>query len=294
MKDNISVALATYNGAKYIEEQLISLINQSLAPSEIIVIDDFSTDNTFEILKEIQKNYPLIVLYRNDENIGPIETFKKAIKYCNSEYIALCDQDDIWELNKIELSFNEIKKLNQNLPSIVFTDLKMIDAQGSLIGDSFWKTQGYNPKETKFSDLLISNVVTGCTIMMNRKMKEEINQMPNKVIMHDYWIALIAFSLGCYKIIDHKTIKFRVHVESVTDKSKISIFERIKLLIGVFTGSQTDYKCENILQAEYFFNIYKERLSKENSREILRFLSLKNKSTLMKKFYVGYLKYFSF
>lgn len=294
MKDNISVALATYNGAKYIEEQLISLINQSLTPSEIIVIDDFSTDDTFEILKEIQKNYPLIVLYRNDENIGPIETFKKAIKYCNSEYIALCDQDDIWELNKIELSFNEIKKLNQNLPSIVFTDLKMIDAQGSLIGDSFWKIQGYNPKETKFSDLLISNVVTGCTIMMNGKMKEEIEKMPNKVIMHDYWIALIAFSLGCYKIIDHKTIKFRVHVESVTDKSKISIFERIKLLIGVFTGSQTDYKCENILQAEYFFNIYKERLSKENSREILRFLSLKNKSTLMKKFYVGYLKYFSF
>ncbi|MEO8236797.1 MAG: glycosyltransferase family 2 protein [Flavobacterium sp.] len=294
MKDNISVALATYNGAKYIEEQLVSLINQSLLPCEIIIIDDFSTDNTFEILKEIQKNYPLILLYRNDENIGPIETFKKAIKYCNSEYIALCDQDDIWELNKIELSFNEIKKMNQSLPSIVFTDLKMIDAHGSLIGDSFWKTQGYNPKKTKFSDLLISNVVTGCTIMMNGKMKKEIEKMPNKVIMHDYWIALIAFSLGCYKIIDSNTIKFRVHVASVTDKSKISIFARIKLAIGAFTGSQIDYKCQNILQAEYFFNIYKERLSKENSREILRFLSLKNKSTVMKKIYVGYLKYFSF
>ena len=124
-------------------------------------------------------------------------------------------------------------------------------------------------------------------------MKREILKMPNDVIMHDYWIALIAFSIGSFKAIGTSTINFRVHRESVTDKSKRTILVRIKLLLDIFTGSQNNYKNQNILQAESFFNIYKERLNQENSNDIRKFLALKNKNAILRKIYVGYLKFLS-
>ena len=292
MENDISVAMATYNGVKYIEEQLFSIINQTFPPKEIIIVDDCSTDNTVEIVRKIQKNHSSIILYNNEVNLGPINTFKVAIGKCNFNNVALSDQDDIWESNKLEICFQELKKINvKTRPCIVFTDLQMINSNGDLIGSSFWKIQGYNPSKIDLKHILIGNIVTGCTVMMNGCMKNEIAMMPNKVIMHDYWIALIAFGIGNYKAINQTPIRFRVHENNVTEKSKLNIFERIILFVNVFFDSENIYKTENILQAEIFFKYYEKSLNLENYKQLKRFIMLKNKNSLIKKLYVGSVKY---
>jgi glycosyltransferase involved in cell wall biosynthesis len=290
--NNISVAMATYNGAKYLEEQLFSVINQTFLPQEIIIVDDFSTDRTVEIIERIKEKYPFITLYKNEANLGPIKTFKEAVLKCNCNYIALCDQDDIWEENKLELCFKELVSVDINSkPSLVFSDLKMIDTEGNLIGKSFWNVQGYNPIRTKLQSLLIGNVVTGCTVMMNEKMKKEIAKMPNDIIMHDYWLALIAFSIGDFKVINETPIRYRVHENSVTLKSKITFIERVKLFLAVFFDKNNIYLSENIYQTECFFRVYESELTAEKTLLFNKFISLKKYNSLYRKFYVFNVKY---
>lgn len=293
MESKISVAMATYNGADYLEEQLISIVNQSIIPDEIIIVDDFSKDSTVEMIDRIREKYSFIKLYRNEVNLGPIQTFKKAVSLCTNEYVALCDQDDIWEKNKLELCFNQLKSLGNNKPSIVFSDLKMIDTKGNLINDSFWATQGYKPSKTNLKELLIGNIITGCTIMMNQKMKDEIARMPVGIIMHDYWIAIIAYSIGDYRIIADSLIKYRVHSTSVTVKSKITFIERVKLFLQVFWDYKKLYLNPNIIQTELFFNIYKNELSEGNSKLLEKFISLKKYNSLYRRLYVFRVKYLS-
>src|ERR1700743_1857825 len=105
----VSIALCTYNGAAYIEEQLDTLVNQSYPNCEIIVVDDCSKDNTVKILSEYADKYPQVRIHINEKNLGYTRNFEKAIRLCKGEYIALCDQDDIWDPQKIEMQVNGIK-----------------------------------------------------------------------------------------------------------------------------------------------------------------------------------------
>src|SRR5258708_3925751 len=99
----VSIALCTYNGEAYLKEQLDSLIDQTYPNCEIIIVDDCSKDGTVDILKQYANEYTQIKLYINTENLGYTKNFEKAIVLCNGEYIALCDQDDIWDKNKISI-----------------------------------------------------------------------------------------------------------------------------------------------------------------------------------------------
>ena len=112
MNTNISVALAAYNGEKYIEKQIYSILSQSLEVNEIVIVDDNSSDNTFDILKSLSFEYPKIKLIKNPTNLGPKASFKLAIKNSTNDYIILSDQDDIWDFCKVELNFNEMNLID--------------------------------------------------------------------------------------------------------------------------------------------------------------------------------------
>ena len=293
MNINISVAIATYNGSKFVEEQLNSILNQTIVPREIIVVDDCSNDDTVQIINKLQKKHANIYLFINDNNCGPIETFKNAILKCNYDFISLCDQDDIWELNKLQRCYEELLIINDvNRPCMVFSDLKMIDVFGNAMEPSFWTVQGYNPRKFNLKQLLIGNIVTGCTIMINKCMKEEISKMPvDDVMMHDHWIALIAYTNGNFKIIYEKLIRYRIHQTSVTLKSKISFSQRLELFSNVFFDRKREYLSKNISQAESFYNIYNLRSSNDINKILKNFIYLKHKSSLYRKFYVFFIKY---
>jgi glycosyltransferase involved in cell wall biosynthesis len=108
----ISIALCTYNGEKYLIEQLDTLVNQTYPKLEIIVVDDCSSDKTITILNDYLSKFPFIKLYQNEQNLGYIKNFEKAISLCNGELIALADQDDVWDLNKLTIMAEAI---NENM-----------------------------------------------------------------------------------------------------------------------------------------------------------------------------------
>ena len=287
---NVSVAMATFNGEKYIKNQIFSILNQSHKVDEIIIVDDSSTDNTIKIIKSIQCHFSNITLIENKLNIGPILSFKLAISNCKNDYVLLSDQDDIWYGEKVKINLAYISKIkNTNKPLIVFSDLCLIDDYDTIINKSFWNYHNFGARNLTFKNLLHYNCVTGCTIMMNKLMKEEILCMPENIMMHDHWIALIAFGFGDFMFIDTPLVKYRTHSNTVTNKFKTTFFK--KILNILYKVERSQYLNKNIDQAKLFYNIYKDKLSKENNDIILRFLKNKTKTFVAKKFFIYFNKY---
>ena len=283
---SISVALAVYNGEKYIEKQLRSIKEQELPPSEIIIINDCSTDMSDKIIRDFDFGNILMRYYKNEENLGVIVTFKKLIELCEGECIATCDQDDIWLPNKLKLSYEAMQSLDQSRPCVVYTDLTLMDKDEKIIEPSLYKSWGINPAKYPFKLVLFDNVIIGCTAFFNKEMKSKLALMPTDIIMHDYWIALIGYSFGMFKYIEQSTILYRSHQGSVTSKDKKTKLQNIIADIR----NRKDYLMKNIKQALAFFNAYQEYLDKLDEKTLQGFLLLKKKPFLYKRIYAKLLK----
>ena len=293
--NRISVAMATYNGSKYIVEQLMSILTQSIRPVEVVIVDDASTDNTVALIRSLQIDHPIIQIYCNEKNLGPIGSFKRALTKCSGSYIALADQDDSWKLDKLEVCEREMGKFEDpDVPSMVYTDLEVMNTDGSFNAPSFWKLQGYRPDKVTFQDIVIGNVVTGCTIMMNTAMKAEVEKMPEGIAMHDHWMALIAFGIGKIQPVHEPTMKYRVHESSVTNKSKTTFLQRVSMFFTALTDAKGLYLHTNIKQAAAFLSLYHHQLPSSKLKQLKGIVALEQKSSLYRKLYIGYLKYLQF
>jgi len=280
----ISIALATYNGEKYIKEQLDSIYNQTLTPDEVIVCDDCSTDSTIDILKLYEKNYSL-KLFVNHEKLGVIKNFEKAISLCSGDYILLSDQDDIWLPEKIETYYNTSKSQNNTkIPLLIFSDLLLVYNNNLNTKNTFWKHNGFKINKYTYKHILYGNFVTGCSIMINREMKKLILPFPNECTMHDHWIALIGYFFGKIIIIEKPLLYYRQHNNNVTDNHIPSIKERIiKLLYN--NNYRKKYLQKEIVQASFFLKIFEIKFSRNSLKEIQEFVKLNNKSYLIKKYF---------
>lgn len=212
----IDILLATYNGEKYLKEQIDSLLNQSYTDWKLLIRDDLSNDNTLSIISEYIKKYPnKIKRYESEKRLRPCQSFNYLLQQSKSEYIMFCDQDDIWLPNKIELSLKKIKELeekkNKGIPILVHTDLKVIDSNNKIIAESFWQLLGLNPEQKSIKDLLGTNFVTGNTVIINRKLKDKIGNIPLNANMHDWWLALVATEFGIVSYLNKTTILYRQH-----------------------------------------------------------------------------------
>lgn len=182
----ISVVMSTYNGEKYLNIQLDSILfNQSLSIDEIIIVDDCSTDMTFAILSQYSRNNSRVKLLQNDTNVGVVKSFEKALLNCNGDYILFSDQDDIWHSDKVEKLVNSI---GNNL--LLHSDARLINTDGKVIQKSFSLFKDLQLK--KFTDFLIGNIVTGCTMVCTRELLELILPFPDNIVMHDHYLAIHA------------------------------------------------------------------------------------------------------
>ena len=219
----ISILLSSYNGEKYLKEQLDSLFAQTYKNFEIIVRDDGSTDKTKYILNEYEKNYPNKVQIIEDGigNLGSSKSFMKLLEYSSDcEYVMFCDQDDVWLPEKIEMSINKIKELevesNKNIPLLVFTDLTVVDEKLNIINKSYWNYQKLIPSITNdWKKLLSQNVITGCTIIMNKKAKEVCLPFTLEMMIHDQWIGANISKYGKIGYLNEQTILYRQHGNNV-------------------------------------------------------------------------------
>lgn len=234
--NNISIIICTYNGEKYIEEQLNSLKKQSVYINEYIICDDNSSDNTCIIVNRyIEKNPELnIKLFRSEKNKGVIRNFEFGLKQSNGDYIAFCDQDDVWLPNKIEVSLDKIKEMEQKygkeMPLLVHTDLLVVDEDLNVISSSFFRQEGLKvyKNEAVLKALFLQNNLVGCTMFFNKIAKEVSLPFPKHIIMHDYWLGLVVASKGEIEFINQKTIKYRQHKKNVVGAKKYISFQSLK------------------------------------------------------------------
>ncbi|WP_268036547.1 glycosyltransferase family 2 protein [Algoriphagus sp. PAP.12] len=206
----ISIALCTYNGSKYLREQLDSLVHQTYPNIEISVFDDCSTDDTWAILLEYALNYPQIKLHQNSHNLGYQKNFETNFKACLGDLIAPSDQDDIWALDKIEKLYLILKD-----HILVYHDSELINSEGSSMGLSIGSRLNFVKGKSPRS-FLFFNCVSGHSMLFKKELLGHIFPLPNKGF-YDHWIAFVASHFGSIDYIDACLVKYRQHPQNLTD-----------------------------------------------------------------------------
>lgn len=251
----ISIALCTYNGARYLEEQLVSIAKQTRLPDEMIICDDQSKDNTLEIITNFASKVPFpIRLSPNEKNLGSTKNFEKAIGLCTGDLIFLSDQDDIWHPEKLD----KIEKIFSTSDSIgaVFSDAEAVDENLKPLGYNLWESIGFDKKEQEhFNEgksieiLLKHNVVTGATLAFRSEFRDLFLPI-NNLWVHDGWIALsIAFASNLV-MIPEPLIKYRQHfMQQIGAEKPLSMFNKlnekicqIRNLKSSFYDFQSEYE----------------------------------------------------
>ncbi len=203
-KPLISIAMASYNGEKYIAEQLDSILKQSYQRIEVVIVDDGSKDDTVSLIKSYQQKFACLKLFVNETNTGVTKTFEKAIIKCSGFYIALCDQDDIWETDKIAILVGEIGNHDA-----VYANSLLVDAKGQSLGKSFTSIMNMKTYNSG-APFLLSNSVPGHSILMKQSFVEKILPFPPKMLF-DLWIGFCAAANNGIKFVDKTLVKYRQH-----------------------------------------------------------------------------------
>lgn len=283
----ISILLATYNGETYLRKQLDSLLNQNFKDFRIIVADDSSTDDTRKILLEYKNKYKnSIELVFNNKSLGAKKNFIQLLsKYGkDSEYLMFCDQDDVWENNKISISLKTIKKLESSNkhPALVYTDLKICSKTLEISSNSMYKSLNLY-KIDSFSKLLCENKITGNTIILNRNLANiattlDIDYISENILMHDWYLGLLATYLGKIKFIDKALVLYRQHESNVLGVKKLNLAEVIERKKKAKKTYELMYK-----QARLIYEIARKNNIKSKNEYVLKnFISMQYKSRLEK------------
>lgn len=272
----VDILLATYNGEKYIVEQIESILNQTHKEFRLLISDDGSTDNTKQIISEYEKKDKRITVFNQKENIGVVQNFEFLMTKVENEYFMFSDQDDIWKEEKIEKT---LKKIEETGAMLVYSDLEVVDSDLNITFESYWKLKGIYQKIKKynnFESLYLNNFVTGCTIIARRELIEKSLPLPktSKYVLHDYWISLIASQNGKIEYIEESLIKYRQHKNNkVGSKKKSDTIESFKEMrdlfvdvkkqhFNVFIENENCFKDDNVKELNKKSLEYFERLDK--------------------------------
>lgn len=219
-KIRCSVAMATYNGEKYIAEQIDSILDNLSKNDELIISDDGSTDNTINIIKKYQEEDERIKLI-NGPKQGVKQNFANSIKKCKGKYIFLCDQDDVWTKNKINKVLDIFDK---EKCLVVVHNAHIVDNKLNCIGQTFFEFRNSGSGILKN---IWKNTYIGCCMAFNSCLKEKILPIPNNIEMHDQWIGLIAEKYGKSIFIDECLIKYRRHGNNVSQMKHYGIYKML-------------------------------------------------------------------
>ncbi|MEO2267251.1 glycosyltransferase family 2 protein [Pseudoalteromonas sp. YIC-656] len=219
--DKLAVLVATYNGERFIDEQMASLLSQSVMPEVVIVSDDNSTDGTWSKLELWQRRFPDIIQLHSNKtgrngHVGNFANLCELAKETDCVYFSFSDQDDVWLEQKtqalIELCSHQESQHSKRWPVLVHCDLVVVDENLREIAPSFFKYQGLpSADKLNYPKFLIQNNVTGCASLINRELLELATPLPNDVMVHDWWFALVAKAQGSIGFVDRALIKYRQH-----------------------------------------------------------------------------------
>jgi len=275
----VQILLATYNGEKYIAQMLDSILAQRFTDWHLIVSDDMSKDSTADILQEYALKYPQrITFYRSGMRFGNAQNHFMHLleKFHDAAYIMFCDQDDVWHTDKIEKTVKKMREVENgdDVATLVHTDLRVVDANMQCMDPSFLHFSKLNGNRMKLNHLLVQNVATGCTMMLNHALVDLVldHKPEGKILMHDWWIALTAAALGKIGFLDEATMDYRQHGNNVVGAKNTRDLSYILKKIqndGVKRAMQETYK-----QARVFEETFSDMLCEENRVMVHTYASL--------------------
>lgn len=229
----ISVAMTTYNGEKFLRQQLDSIFAQTYTCLEVVVTDDQSTDGTVSILHEYSKKYPLHYAV-NEGTLGVVKNFERAVSLCGGTYVAFADQDDVWLPDKLALCLQKMQSIeasHPDTPVLVHTDLRVVDEQLNTVRESLWRAHGTDPVVYKVPEQVAArNFVTGCTMLLNRQALGMTMPFPAEVLMHDWWIAINIIKHGIITSIPEATVLYRQHGGNQVGFKRAGVFSKVTRL----------------------------------------------------------------
>lgn len=286
----IDILMATYNGEKYLDEQINSILNQTFTDFTLHISDDKSSDTTREILKKYQKKDKRINLYFQDNNLGYIKNFEFLMTKSTNPYIMLCDQDDVWMNNKVELSLDKIEKEKLDL---VVSNLCVVDASLNTISSSYFRKLNLSKNFTQSStfdlgSLILKNPAAGCAIIFKQTLLKHLLPFPDlkaPYYVHDWYILVVSHAYGRVGYLDIPLSKYRQH-----GNNSIGMYMQKKGRLNFFLNARTvniDYRIS-------FCNELLKRIKNDRQIEIKEALAYFTSLKKTKFINLHFLKYFKY
>lgn len=266
----VQIFMSTYNGEKYLREQLESIALQSCQNWKLRVRDDGSSDGTINILKEYADKYPDKISYYTGDNMGACSSFLELAKEADSTcgYYAFCDQDDVWKKDKLERALRKLlcaeRQNAGDMPVLYCSALDVVNEKLELINK---KDLSSKKDRMGFGNALVENVCTGCTMMVNKSAVNGLRNLPegvgNKILMHDWWMYLYASCFGVVVYDSYAGISYRQHQNNVVGET-VNVFEKIRMKVRAFWGNRGRLRG----QMQAFRMAYGEQIPKEKAKLI--------------------------
>jgi len=295
------VILCTYNGEKYLEKQIKSIMEQDREDFCLLYSDDGSTDSTKAILQSLQEKYGrrMRAFPRPMHSGSPAKHFlsilsalaKGEVETDNLEYIFLADQDDEWFPDKLSKTISVIKeeerKYGESLPILCHTDCSLVNSRGELLAKSYRRYQKLPGASYRFSRLLLQNHVTGASVGINKALLQYCKEIPAEVKMHDHWLALLANCFGEIQYLPYASYAYRQHGENVLGAKKASVLRECEERLAASKEKDKEDTIHSSYRALFaqgreLKRLFGEKIPKEKKRVLEAFLSLEEKSRLGK------------
>ena len=280
----ISILMATYNGEKYLEGQLDSLLGQSYGNFMLWIQDDSSADGTWELLESYKNRHPdRINLLRNKKNIGAKDNFLGMMAKIADDYVMLCDQDDVWLPDKIEKTLAKMREMenehDKTTPLLVHTDLEVVDENLVTISPSYRKSTNRDYGRMEYRHVVTMNNVSGCTAMYNRALAQYITKPPDFCLMHDFWLQLVAATFGKIGHVDEATILYRQHGGNALGAKNVnSIGYKLDRLVNNREVKELIHS--TYPQARSLLEVFGDEIEPDKMDFLERFISIPAKSKL--------------
>lgn len=303
MNPTIEIVLSTYNGGRYLREQLDSIVGQTFTEWSLLIRDDASSDDTLEIVSEYVERYrgKIRLVEPPGKNLGACQSFARLLEFAEADYIMFCDQDDVWLPEKISLTLTKIQELKEvhgvEIPLLVHTDLRVVDESLNLVAESGHGYQKIDPDNgNAFGRLLVQNIATGCTTMMNRTLRDRALPIPAAALMHDHWLSLVASCFGKIAYLPTPTLLYRQHVKNKVGAQGWNTVYAAKLLFQLPAIRQIMIR--NRMQAKAFCERYHSTLRDRDKALLEAFIDMPERGFLQKRrdifnygfFYAGALR----
>lgn len=281
-ENTVAICMATFNGEKFIEAQLQSVLRQTNDNWVLFIRDDHSHDKTFEILRTYASRYEQkIILIKDDSLTGGSakQNFAAVLSWVSEKYtfpyFMFADQDDIWLESKIEKSLGLLKRneTQSGMPVLVHTDLTVVDEQLNVLGASFFRHKSLNPSVQDLRHLLIQNNVTGCTMLWNKALNDLVDFNQNGIVMHDWWIALTASVFGKILCLEEPTILYRQHKDNVIGATRVNSFRFIYQNLKRREHVERTLR-QAVVQGRVFLRCYNSMLGQEHRHVLEVFAGL--------------------